>query len=149
MMGIQYHGFLKADWWKPARWWCPDRCYLRFIITISVPRRWWPAKYDGIRMCPYCKERKCRTDCSKAESGQSHLPVFRRPGKSCVSGQQETPEILRCLFQRRLSDWRCHSRATRRDRIRAENRQGQSTGARYPTHLKKAPLLGIIRTKEG
>ena len=72
-MGIQYHGFLKADWWKPARWWCPDRCYLRFIITISVPRRWWPAKYDGIRMCPYCKERKWMTgspnfvcpDCSR------------------------------------------------------------------------------------
>lgn len=55
-MKIKYHGIFKTAFWKPARWWCPERCYFRFIITVSVPRRWWPHWEDGVRTCYYCKE---------------------------------------------------------------------------------------------
>lgn len=45
-----------TKYWKPARWWSPGRAHFRFgPVVVAVPRRWWPAKKDGVRRCPMCR----------------------------------------------------------------------------------------------
>ena len=42
----------------PARWWSPGHCHIRVApFVLHIPRRWWPAKKDGVRKCANCGRR--------------------------------------------------------------------------------------------
>lgn len=58
---VELHVY-RPDRWnsRPARWWSPQVTHLRPVpgVTINIPRRWWPGKRDGYRMCVFCGQRR-------------------------------------------------------------------------------------------
>jgi len=54
--GFELWNIFPKDWQKPEYWWEPFRFYFRFVITASIPRKWYPHKSDGWGLCSYCRK---------------------------------------------------------------------------------------------
>ena|GEM_PF-6435935 len=51
---LELWNIFPKEWHTPEYWWEPFRFYMRFIVTISIPRRWYPHRSDGYGLCSYC-----------------------------------------------------------------------------------------------
>jgi hypothetical protein len=85
--------------WKPAVWWSPGQTHIRPVpgVTLTIPRRLWPARRDGYRVCYYCGE-------TKWMEGGANMACYECARtlacmRNHVKGPPWWPERLRSMYE--------------------------------------------------
>lgn len=92
----------------PAVWWSPERTHVRvWPFLLTVPRRWWPNKEDGVRKCNNCGREVWMT--GPPNMWCADCKLTNHQVQNLIGGplwwSDEVRRVLEAFKDKRLEEW--------------------------------------------